>query len=209
MKKIILLSFFLIASFSVFAGVNETLNALEAKSVKVKEGPVSSGSGLHALGLFTGFLDERLKHDKDNRGMTLLASLGFDARPFFAKFGIKTAGRLDFNIEPFFNTMVNPSSEMEAGSNFLVEYAFPLHPRIQPYLKGGLGFIYMTQDTAEQSTQWNFLPQGSIGLHLYFKDNAAFSCEYRHRHLSNASIKSPNKGIDAKMYLGGLTFFFD
>jgi len=168
----------------------------------------SQKKSLRKLGIFTGFLDEEMAYEHDHRGMSLLLSLGFDARPTFSKIGIKTKGGLDFLIEPFFNTIFRPKKNVEVGSNFLVEYAFPLTDWFQPYVKGGLGIIYMTQHIEEQGTQYNFLPQGAVGFHWRFKDNLALSCEYRHRHLSNASIKDPNKGIDAKMYLAGLTFFF-
>ncbi|MBU1112685.1 MAG: acyloxyacyl hydrolase [Candidatus Omnitrophica bacterium] len=209
MKKITLLLLgFLISSGLAFADVGKTLDLLEKSPVAEKVESTSGGEGLHAIGFFTGFLDEDMKSEHDNRGISMLVSLGYDGRPILSKFGLHTKGRFDFILEPFVNLSTRPSGNVELGSNFLFEYAFPLHPRLQPYLKGGVGLIYMTQDTEEQSTQWNFLPQGAAGLHFYLKENLALSCEYRHRHLSNASIKAPNRGIDAKMYLAGLTFFF-
>ncbi|MCF7907764.1 MAG: acyloxyacyl hydrolase [Candidatus Omnitrophica bacterium] len=211
MKKIVVVLVFLFIPGFTYAGISDTLDSIEGKGqAKVAtEVPTAKEGGLRKIGIFTGFLDERMKHEHDNRGVSLLVSLGYDARPFFSKVGISTKGYLDFVLEPFFNVITSPSDEFEVGSNFLVEYDFPLTDWFQPYIKGGLGLIYMSQETKEQGTQWNFLPQGSVGFHWSLKDNIAFSCEYRHRHLSNASIKHPNKGIDAKMYLAGITFFFE
>ena len=215
MKYKIICTIFLITCLPVLGQesskekASQYLDQLENNSKLESESRESSGEGLHAFGMFTGFLDEEMRYEKDHRGVPFLVSLGFDGRPFFSKLGIQTKGRLDFVVEPFLSIITNPTTDVEIGSNFLVEYAFPLHKRLQPYIKGGLGFVYMTQHVEEQGTQWNFLPQGSVGFHLYLKEDVALSCEYRHRHLSNASIKSPNKGIDAKLYLAGITFFFE
>src|SRR3990167_4154970 len=134
MKKItVLLLIFLINTGLAFAGVNEALDLLEEKPACQKVEPASGGEGLHAIGFFTGFLDEEMKSEHDNRGIAMLVSLGYDGRPFLSKFGIHTKGRFDFVLEPFFNVSVRPSGNIELGSNFLFEYAYPLHPRLQPY----------------------------------------------------------------------------
>lgn len=188
----------------------EAKEVVQSQKVAAEDKPSpSQGEGLHAIGVFTGFIDEEMRYEKDHRGVPFAVSLGYDARPFFSKIGINTKGRLDWVLEPFLNIITSPGEEIEIGSNFLLEYDFPLTDWFKPYIKGGLGLIYMTQELVEQATQWNFLPQGAVGFHLNLKDNVALSCEYRHRHLSNASIKSPNKGVDAKLYLAGLTFFFE
>ncbi len=161
------------------------------------------------VGILAGFLDERVTYDEDYKGIPFLFTLGFDGRPLLSKIGLDTAGRFDLIIEPFINAMFEAKANVEIGSNFLFEYAFPLTERFQPYLKGGLGVVYMTQHIEDQATQYNFLPQGALGFHYYIDDNISFDCEYRHRHLSNASIKRPNKGVDAKLYTVGFSFFFD
>lgn len=163
---------------------------------------------LDSLEILSGYLVEEMKYEKDSKGVPLLVSLGFDGRPLFSKIGINTKGRIDFIIEPFINTIFEPKNNVEGGANFLVKYVFPLSERFQPYFKGGLGALYMSQHVAEQGTQYNFLPQGALGFHFFVKENVAITCEYRHRHLSNAGFKKPNKGIDAKLYLGGISFFF-
>ncbi|MFA5008352.1 MAG: acyloxyacyl hydrolase [Candidatus Omnitrophota bacterium] len=160
--------------------------------------------------VLSGYLDAHLTDTKkDYQVVPLLAGLIFDMKPLTSKVGLNPKGRIDFILEPFINTVIAPNSNVEVGSNFLFEYVFPLSEKLQPYVKGGVGALYMSQHTVEQSTQYNFLPQGGAGIRYFIKDNVALDLEYRYRHLSNASLKHPNSGIDANMYLGGVTIFFD
>ena len=76
------------------------------------------------------------------------------------------------------------------------------------YFKIGVGAVYMSQHTEEQSTQFNFVPQTGVGVHCFIKENTALSFEYRLRHLSNCSINQPNNGIDAELFLAGVALFF-
>jgi hypothetical protein len=167
-------------------------------------------SGIEAIDISTGYLNGNLDNtQKKYQGFPLLVGLEFDLKPLLSKVWINTKGRADFILEPFINTITSPSSNVEVGSNFLLQYVFPLSAKFHPYVKGGLGVLYMSQHTREQSTQYNFLPQGAAGIQYFIKDNLAFNLEYRYRHLSNASIKRPNSGIDSNFYLCGVTYFFN
>ncbi len=164
---------------------------------------------LDSLDFLTGYLSASLDESQpDYEAIPLLVGLNFNAKPFFEKFGVKTKGDLNFVIEPFINTVIEPDTNIEVGSNFLIKYVFPLTKKLQPYIKGGVGALYMSQDTKEQGTKYNFLPQVGGGIRYFIKDDVALNVEYRFRHLSNASIKSPNSGIDADLILGGISFFF-
>ena len=172
---------------------------------------LSTGAyALDGIEILTGYMNASLDEKDDYEGIPLLVSLYYDAEPTFAKIGLKEIpGRLDFIVEPFVNTMYGPDSNVEVGSNTLIKYAFPLTDKFHPYLKGGLGMLYMSQHTREQGTQYNFLPQGAAGFQFFIDENSALSFEYRYRHLSNNSFDSPNSGIDSDMILGGVCFFFD
>jgi lipid A 3-O-deacylase len=163
---------------------------------------------LEGIEVLSGFFEANLKENDDYQGIPLLVSFNFDAKPLFSKIGVEPVGRLEFLLEPFVNTIISPRNNVEAGSNFLIKYAFPLSDKIQPYFKGGLGMLYMSQKTYEQSTQYNFLPQAGVGCHFFIHDDTALSIEYRYRHLSNNSFGSRNGGIDANMALAGVSFFF-
>ncbi len=187
MKKIILGVLFLAcALFSINAYAIESIDVL--------------------TGYFTGHLDNT---EKDYNAVPLLVGINFDLKPAIRKIGLNTQGSFDFILEPFLNTVIQPNSNIEAGSDFLLKYGFPLTDRLQPYVKGGLGVLYMSQHTKEQSTQYNFLPQGAAGLQYRITNDIALNLEYRYRHLSNAALKHPNSGINVNMYLCGITIFFN
>ena len=174
-----------------------------------------SGSAAYALALdsidiLSGYFWGSLKEPQDEyQAVPLMVGINFDARPLFSKIGIETKGRLNFVIEPFANTVISPDANVEVGSNFLIKYVLPLSESFQPYFKGGLGILYMSQHTREQGSQYNFLPQAAVGFHFFLKENVALSCEYRYRHLSNNGFKDPNGGIDVEMGLAGISFFFE
>ncbi|UCG35354.1 MAG: acyloxyacyl hydrolase [Candidatus Omnitrophota bacterium] len=164
---------------------------------------------LDGIEILSGYLDADLDKKEDYEGIPLLVALNYDVRPMFEKIGIQTQGRIDFILEPFINTITSPDSNIEVGANLLLKYICPLTERLQLYVKGGAGALYMSQHTEEQGTQYNFLPQLGAGIHLFLSGGVALSCEYRYRHLSNADIEKPNSGIDTTMILGGVSFFFD
>ena len=137
--------------------------------------------------ILTGYLSADLKSKDDYVVIPLSVGLNFDSDKVLKKMGLKPVDELDFVVEPFFNTVLEPDKNIEFGSNFLMKYSFPVHKKFRPYVKGGLGMVYMTQHTYEQSTQYNFLPQLGGGFHIFLKENLAVTCEYRYRHLSNAS----------------------
>jgi opacity protein-like surface antigen len=80
--------------------------------------------------------------------------------------------------------------------------------KFHPYLIGGGGVMYITQHTREQSLQWGFTPQFGTGVTYFLKKNMAVNLEYRRRHFSNASIKQPNSGINADMFMVGFSWFY-
>jgi len=164
---------------------------------------------LEGVEVLSGFFEANLNDRDDYQGVPLMVSLNFDAKPIFSKIGIQPQGRLEFLVEPFASTIISPEKNLEVGSNFLIKYVFPLTDTIQPYFKGGLGALYMSQKTNEQSTQYNFLPQAGVGCHFFIQDDTAISLEYRYRHLSNNSFGRRNGGIDANMALAGVSFFFE
>ncbi|MCM8786550.1 MAG: acyloxyacyl hydrolase [Candidatus Omnitrophica bacterium] len=166
--------------------------------------------GIELLSGYFGLWQKDLEETNSTyQGVPLFLDFDFDVRGFLEKIGLKTKGKIDFVLEPFANTILKPNDNIEAGCNFLLKYVFPLSETFQPYIKAGEGISYMSQHTYEQSTQYNFLSQGALGFHFFIKDNIAITAEYRYRHLSNASIKHPNNGINTDFILGGITFFFN
>ncbi|MBU0548946.1 MAG: acyloxyacyl hydrolase [Candidatus Omnitrophica bacterium] len=152
-----------------------------------------------------GYGQGDLDYGEDYKIIPLLVAFDFDIKALTKKIGFNPASMVQFQIEPFLGLITQPKTNLEIGNSFLFKLGLvPDDWKLQPYLKGGAGMIYMTQHTIEQSTQFNFIPQAGAGLHYFINSDTALTAEYRFRHLSNASIKHPNSGIDADIYLFGI-----
>lgn len=162
-----------------------------------------------AIEFFSGSANSEL-HDKDNyRLVPLILDFDFDLRSPATRIGFNPASLAQFQIEPFLNCAIQPQTNLEGGLAFCLKFGFlPDDFRFQPYLKIGWGMIYLGQHTLEQGTQFNFISFLGSGLHYFFNKNNALTFEYRFRHLSNASIKQPNRGVETQFLLLGIAHHF-
>jgi hypothetical protein len=137
----------------------------------------------------------------------LFVDFDFDLKPLLPKKYTPFTGLFQFVLEPFIADVYDPNNNVEVGSNFLFKIGLlPETAKFQPYLKGGVGFLYMSQHTIEQGSQFNFDQYAGLGLHYFFRKNLAFTIEYRFRHISNADIERPNKGINTNFTICGVTY---
>jgi opacity protein-like surface antigen len=90
----------------------------------------------------------------------------------------------------------------------LLKAGLPIKKRVYPYLEAGVGFSYFTLQTREQATQFNFVETLGIGMNFFLKQDLSLNLGYRWQHLSNASIKKPNKGIDSQGVVFGISFYY-
>lgn len=180
--------FFLITSFSY---ADEQRADLEGSNPE-------EASYTKEFGISTGWGSGELKRQDDYNLIPLYFQFGFDiAKPF--------GGKLKFILEPFLNTIVSPDSNVEIGNDFVLRYSYPIVQKINLYIDFGLGMMFASQHTSEQSTQFNFTEQGGGGISYAFSKNKSINFGYRFRHFSNAGIKEPNKGIDMDFLLCGIT----
>jgi len=175
------------------------------------ESDTETEGGLCGVEVLVGFGTAQLDEKQTYHPITVFVDFDFDLVPLTEKFNFTPPGLLQFTFEPFASYSYQPESNGEIGNNFLIKIGFaPQTWRLQPYFKGGLGMIYLSQRTREQSTKFNFNEHAGLGLHYYFTDDKriAFTTEYRYRHISNAGIKSPNSGIDTHYGICGLSYRF-
>ena len=111
-------------------------------------------------------------------------------------------------VEPHAGFVCSPEKNAEFGINFLVKYGYFFSPTILGFIEGGPGLIYMTQHTREQATCFNFTSQVGVGIQCHLGKEWAIGGGYRFRHLSNASIKSPNRGINSHIFLLDFSIFY-
>ena len=133
----------------------------------------------------------------------------FDIKPLMRKLNFDLPVLMQFQIEPYISPIISPESNVELGTAFFLKFGLlPSNFRIQPYFKFGTGFSYMSLHTREQSTQFNFIDPVGLGTHYFLNKNTALTLEGRLRHLSNAAIKKPNKGINTYFILLGYVHRF-
>lgn len=166
-------------------------------------------NSLQGIEYFTGFAQGRLREKRNYSATPLIVDFDFNLKPLTGKIGFNPAGLLQFQLEPFISTVYRPDTNAEIGNSFLIKIGFlPENFKFQPYFKGGLGMVYITQQTREQATQFNFIEYAGGGIHYFFNKNTALTFEGRYRHLSNAAIKRPNKGIETYFLLAGVSLLF-
>lgn len=166
---------------------------------------------LQGVEFLTGFAVASLDSKPDYHVIPFFVDFDFDLKPLARRAGINPWGFLQFQLEPFLSLVARPDTNIETGGSFFIKLGLlpeSMDSKLKPYAKVGWGVAYMTQHTHEQSTQYNFLSHVGAGVHYSLTRNTALTVEYRFRHLSNASIKSPNSGIDAHFALAGISYQF-
>lgn len=168
---------------------------------------VKQAKCLSGIEFLSGFAWGKLRLATRNyNAVPLMVDLDFDLKPLLEKINFRPRPLVEFVVEPFVSFVSAPRSNAEIGTAFLIKVGFlPQTSKIQPYFKGGLGMLYMSLHATEQGSQFNFIEYGGLGLHYFFRKDTALTLEGRFRHLSNASITSPNTGINSYFVLGGIT----
>ena len=164
---------------------------------------------LEAIEVLSGFSSGELRKKDDYQLIPLIIALDFNLKPLTKRFYFDPAQLIQFQIESFISAAFSPNKNIEAGTAFALKLGLsPQHWKLQPYVKAGAGFVYITQQTLEQGTQFNFIEYGGAGIHYFVFKNTALTFEYRFRHLSNADIEEPNAGINSYLILGGICYSF-
>jgi len=216
MKRFLPLIFVLILVFGFkadcFAAEAEAAEVFAqevAQNKSVEEELKSVEKTLVGIELLAGYSRaSKIRRKSDIQEAVLAVAFDLDMKPLLRKIDFDPPVLTQFQIEPFAGGMYEPRGDnYEAGINFWVKFGLvPESWSFQPYAKFGLGLDYMTLHTINQGTQFNFTSNLGLGAHYFFCKDTALTVEGRYRHLSNAGIKEPNRGINAYTILGGLTW---
>jgi lipid A 3-O-deacylase len=123
------------------------------------------------------------------------------------------AGNYELLGEIFGGGIFQGPGKVEAGATLFIRYNF-IQPqaRIVPYMQIGGGGIYTDISERESrglvSLPLNFNLQGDGGLRFMLNRRDFLLLEAGYRHVSNASIKLPNRGVDSVGGEVGVGFFF-
>jgi hypothetical protein len=164
---------------------------------------------LNSVEMLTGFSWGKVQTKDTYNMIPVSLAFNFDIKPLAKKIKLNLKQALQFQIEPFFGFISQPDSNVEFGNSFWIKMGLvPDNWKLQPYVKGGVGFDYMTQHTREQGTQFNFIEHVGGGIQYSLTKNTSLIIEGRWRHLSNCSIKDPNHGINTYFALTGISYKF-
>ena len=164
---------------------------------------------LKSVDILTGFGKAHLRVRGDYEFIPVYAGFNFDLKPLIEKTNIHYWGLTEFQIEPFIALVYEPQTNVEVGNTFMFKLGLlPETSKFQPYINAGIGFLYMSQHTNEQATQFNFEEQGGLGAYYFFRENVALNMNCRIRHVSNAGMYVPNQGINSLLYLLGVSYRF-
>jgi lipid A 3-O-deacylase len=123
------------------------------------------------------------------------------------------AGNYELLGEVFGGSIFQGPGSVELGATLIIRYNF-IQPRsrVIPYMQIGGGGIYT--DISERDSRGlvslpvNFNLQGTGGLRFMLDRKCSLILEAGYRHISNASIKLPNRGVDSVGGDIGFGFFF-
>ena len=102
----------------------------------------------------------------------------------------------------------SPSPEWLVGLTPHLRYNFATGTPWIPFCDIGAGVSGTGIGPPDLSGTFEFNLQGGVGVHWFFKDNAAWTVEARYLHMSCAGISKPNTGLNGVTGLMGLTYFF-
>ncbi len=101
-----------------------------------------------------------------------------------------------------------PGDAFEGGvAPIVLKLDYDYGQRFVPYGIGGVGAMYTGLQGQELGGPFEFASFVGVGLHTFLTDRLALTLSWRIRHISNAGIKEPNRGLNTNFFLIGLESF--
>lgn len=110
---------------------------------------------------------------------------------------------LHYYIEPQFCIQDDREFEYEFGANAGLQIIHSFDATTALYFGFGTGPYYISQSMTKQVGGFIFSNNTMLGVKFKRSQNIAFTTQLRMRHISNASLKKPNFGIDNLFLLFG------
>lgn len=117
-------------------------------------------------------------------------------------------GNWELRLELFGGAQYNPTSEWLAGLTPHLRYNFATGTRFIPYFDLGAGVSATSIGPPDLSNTFEFNLQANFGVRWFLRDDLALTANARFLHVSDASISSPNLGVNALIGFVGLSYFF-
>jgi lipid A 3-O-deacylase len=110
--------------------------------------------------------------------------------------------------EVFGGAQYNSHVAYLAGVTPGLRYNFITGTRLVPFVHAGGGATLTDIRAPDLGSAFEFNLQAGTGVHCFWRENAAFTVQYRFMHLSNAGLRSPNQGVNAHAVFVGASWFF-
>ena len=158
-------------------------------------------------GIIIGYGTGNISGEKHYEPILLIWHLGCDLKRFIPKLE-DHQGTLSLYIEPQINPVFNPETDLEFGVGIGLKYLHPLTERISAYIFGSIGPHYITVKTKNQANGFLFSDTIGAGISFFLTEKSSLNLEYRYRHMSNADLEKPNRGIDTHFGMIGYSVYF-
>jgi opacity protein-like surface antigen len=117
-------------------------------------------------------------------------------------------GALELGLEPLYQHYTTPKQAFWAGLTAVGRYHFLSLGRFVPYLEGGAAAGGTDLETPEINSAFAFLLFAGTGTSVFVSDKTALYAGYRYQHVSNGNTSQPNRGFEAHVVVGGISFYF-
>jgi len=117
-------------------------------------------------------------------------------------------GALELGLEPLYQHYTTPKQAFWAGLTAVGRYHFLSLGRFVPYLEGGAAAGGTDLETPEINSAFAFLLFAGAGTSVFVSDKTALYAGYRYQHVSNGNTSQPNRGFEANVVVGGISFYF-
>jgi hypothetical protein len=176
--------------------------ALAIIALAPEPGIAGERSGLQELSVSTGY-------GFSDRGNVQVVPLYARFAWLFPDVIDEPLARHDLNLkwflEPWIAGVTNHQNAIEVGITPIgLKFEYDAGQQVVPFLIAGTGAMYTGLQGLELGGPFEFASFGGAGINLFLTDQLALSFSWRWRHISNAGIKEPNRGLDTQFILIGL-----
>ena len=118
-------------------------------------------------------------------------------------------GNLEYAVEILPAFVMGQSTNVFGGgvTPLLLQYNFSGGSRFVPFIQAGAGMLFITRKVPEDTSQFNFTPQGGVGVYWFRRPRSAAVFGVRYHHISNASTAERNPGHNALYIYTGISWW--
>lgn len=111
-------------------------------------------------------------------------------------------------VEGWLAAVTDGQDAVEVGvSPLVLKIDYDAGQRFVPFGIGGVGAMYTGLQGQDLGGPFEFASFIGVGLHAFVTDTMAITFQWDIRHISNAGIKVPNRGLNTNFFLIGLEWF--